>query len=93
MDTEEKLDLSLDQLVAQKGGDRGTKRMYDDADAKQPMDGAKNIAVAKRIYVGNMSWRTSWQGLKVGCDGFHCLRMVPVVPQSLLPSNTIRDED
>ena len=64
MDTEEKLDMSLDELVSsQKGGDRGTKRMYEDADGAKPVD-AKNIVVAKRVYVGNLSWRTSWQGLK-----------------------------
>ena len=96
MQTDQKLNMSLDELV---GSERGTKRVYSSVEspntgvktaqaaggggggggsaggggassgepgvaAQNAVDGGKGIVVAKRVYVGNLSWRTSWQGLK-----------------------------
>jgi hypothetical protein len=49
---------------------RGIKRKRDcDSDSDCPMDSALNtedvVRVARRVYVGNLAWKTSWQDLKV----------------------------
>lgn len=49
---------------------RGYKRKRDcDSDSDCPMDSEMNIQdvvrVARRVYVGNLAWKTSWQDLKV----------------------------
>ncbi|KAL4541460.1 hypothetical protein Ndes2526B_g05987 [Nannochloris sp. 'desiccata'] len=48
---------------------RGYKRKRDcDSDSDCPMDSEMNIQdvvrVARRVYVGNLAWKTSWQDLK-----------------------------
>jgi len=64
---EKKLDMSLDDLVASDRADRGTKRVYSSVEAQEAqgeVNDKKAVLVAKRIYVGNLSWHTSWQSLK-----------------------------
>ena len=74
--TDQKLDMSLDDLVAGSSSN-GRKRDYSSVEnnTSGKADGSNTVAgsvgaadngvlVAKRIYVGNLSWRTSWQGLK-----------------------------
>lgn len=51
MDPEQQLDMALDDVVDQ-SKDQGGKRQVE------------TITVGKRCYVGNLSWRTSWQDLK-----------------------------
>jgi len=68
MDPEQQLDMALDDVVDQSkavgygqpvgapvGGD------VDDSVAQRQVE---TITVGKRCYVGNLSWRTSWQDLK-----------------------------
>lgn len=56
------LDMSLDELVS---AGKGGKRRVDAAggDPMQTGEG-RTIKVARRVYVGNLSWQTSWQNLK-----------------------------
>jgi hypothetical protein len=63
MDVDSKLSMSLDELVmsdGQEGGEgggraRGQKR-------RGPPEGQPaTIRVGRRVYVGNLSWKTSWQ--------------------------------
>lgn len=49
---------------------RNNKRKRDcDSGCDCPMDSASNtqntVRVARRVYVGNLAWKTSWQDLKV----------------------------
>lgn len=59
MDVDQKLSMSLDELVTAEGEgggrSRGQKR-------RGPPDGQPaTIRVGRRVYVGNLSWKTSWQ--------------------------------
>ena len=59
MDVDQKLSMSLDELVTTEGEgggrSRGQKR-------RGPPDGQPaTIRVGRRVYVGNLSWKTSWQ--------------------------------
>lgn len=54
MNPEQQLDMALDDVVEQGQGQ---------VDPKGPGQ-VETITVGKRCYVGNLSWRTSWQDLK-----------------------------
>ena len=77
METADKLNMGLDDLVAQ--SKRGNGAHNNNGAPQQPkgngVSGQKRqrhaeqpasttIRVAKRVYVGNLSWQTSWQDLK-----------------------------
>ena len=76
MDVEQKLGMSLDDLAADngvdngdhqggggggggRGGGRGQKRRGPSREANNETPGT--IRVGRRVYVGNLSWKTSWQ--------------------------------
>jgi len=59
MDPEQQLDMALDDVVDQNAAAVGFGQPG--GDEKQELE---TITVGKRCYVGNLSWRTSWQDLK-----------------------------
>mmetsp|Transcript_6903 Transcript_6903/g.23760 ORF Transcript_6903/g.23760 Transcript_6903/m.23760 type:complete len:132 (+) Transcript_6903:293-688(+) len=60
MDPEQQLDMALDDVVDQSKAVGYGAPMGDDGTQRQ----VETITVGKRCYVGNLSWRTSWQDLK-----------------------------
>mmetsp|Transcript_6253 Transcript_6253/g.16132 ORF Transcript_6253/g.16132 Transcript_6253/m.16132 type:complete len:250 (-) Transcript_6253:380-1129(-) len=56
MDPEQQLDMALDDVVEQ----QQQQHEHHGGDTRQ----IETITVGKRCYVGNLSWRTSWQDLK-----------------------------
>eukprot|EP00240_Pyramimonas_obovata_P004077 CAMPEP_0118932430 /NCGR_PEP_ID=MMETSP1169-20130426/10209_1 /TAXON_ID=36882 /ORGANISM="Pyramimonas obovata, Strain CCMP722" /LENGTH=370 /DNA_ID=CAMNT_0006875087 /DNA_START=76 /DNA_END=1188 /DNA_ORIENTATION=- len=57
--------MSLDDLVSNDGVRGGSRRAGRGQKRRSPPPGADNtIRVGRRVYVGNLSWKTSWQDLK-----------------------------
>ena len=90
MEVEQKLNMSLDEVISsgRPGGgggggggggaarNRGQKRGRDVNQQSQQQGGT--VRVARRVYVGNLSFRTSWQDLKdhfreVGNGAYACV--------------------
>ena len=80
----DKLDASLDDLIGQSrrargprgmsgfggGGAMGGPRAGGGRGMKRGNDAPHSITVARRVYVGNLSWQTSWQARKPCPEGF-----------------------
>eukprot|EP00894_Picocystis_sp_ML_P003759 jgi/Pico_ML_1/54276/g4648.t1 len=63
MDVQKKLDMSLDDLVKMRKKTPKAPREGSDAGKKRKGE-ETSVLVARRVYVGNLSYRTTWQDLK-----------------------------
>jgi RNA recognition motif-containing protein len=82
MNPEQQLDMALDDVVEQ---GQGQGQM----DPKGPEGEVETITVGKRCYVGNLSWRTSWQDLK---DHFRQVGNVVFAEVMMEPGNERRSK-
>lgn len=63
MDAESKLDMPLDAIIAAQAG-TGADQTEDAFNPTQPLSGAGPGDANRRVFVGNLSFHTSWQELK-----------------------------
>jgi len=66
MDVDDKLDMALDDFGGGKGGrgGKGGGRGLPRGQKRNRGDDSGPIQVGRRIYVGNLSWKTTWMDLK-----------------------------